>query len=248
MTSMYDVIIIGGGVAGLAAGMYAGRLKVKTMIITEIKGGTIILTDVVENYPGFKLITGRELADKLEEHAREYNIDFKDGRVTKLERKKEEECFHVYMGNEKFESKSLIIATGTKHRKLKVPGAKEFENRGVHYCALCDGAFYKDKTVGLVGGSDSAAKEALILAEYAKKVYIIYRGEKIRPEPVNAKRVKENSKIEVITNTNIIEIKGNDKVNKVILDKEHKGSKELDLLRYSSSMHVATNSFSFTYK
>lgn len=226
---MHDVIIIGGGVAGLAAGMYAGRLKMKTMIIAETKGGTIILTDVVENYPGFKLITGRELTDRLEEHARDYNIEFKDGRVTKLEKGENEGCFYVYADDEKFEAKTLIIATGTKHRKLKVPGAEEFENKGVHYCALCDGAFFKDKRVGVVGGSDSAAKEALVLAEYAKKVYMIYRGEKIRPEPINAKRIERNSKIEVITNTNITEIKGKDKVNKVVLDKEYNGSKELEL-------------------
>jgi thioredoxin reductase (NADPH) len=116
-----------------------------------------------------------------------------------------------------------------KHRKLEVPGSEEFEKKGVYYCALCDGPLYKDKVVGVVGGSDSAAKEALFLEKYAKKVYMIYRGEKIRPEPINAKRVEESSKIEVITKTNVVEVKGDETVNRVLLDREYKGRRELEL-------------------
>ncbi|MEK6846853.1 MAG: FAD-dependent oxidoreductase, partial [Nanoarchaeota archaeon] len=108
-------------------------------------------------------------------------------------------------------------------------GAKEFENKGVAYCALCDAPLFKNKVVAVVGGSDSAAKDALVLTEHAKKVYMIYRGEKIRPEPINYERVMSNKKIEVINNTNVTEVKGKQFVEKVILDKPYKGSKELDL-------------------
>lgn len=108
-------------------------------------------------------------------------------------------------------------------------GAEEFKNKGVHYCALCDGALFQNKAVAVVGGSDTAAKEALLLAQYAKQVYIIYRGDKIRPEPVNGKLIEKNKKIEVMTKTNVVEIKGDKFVNKVVLDREHDGKKELAL-------------------
>lgn len=128
-----------------------------------------------------------------------------------------------------YKSKTVLFATGTKWRKLDVPGSMEFENKGVNYCALCDGPLFKNKIVAVIGGSDSAAKDALLLTEYAKKVYIIYRKKKIHPEPINLKRVRANKKIEVINNTNVTEIKGGKLVEKVILDKPYKNSKELRL-------------------
>lgn len=224
---MHDVAIIGGGAAGLAAAMYAGRLGMKTLMVCENMGGAIALTAEVENYPGFKSISGSELAAKLREHAQAYGAELVEDSVTKIRRAGD--CFEVFTGSEKFLSKCVIFATGTKHRKLEVPGAGKFENRGIHYCALCDGPFYRDKVVAVVGGGDSAAKEALLLANYAKKVYMIYRGEKIRPEPINAKRIESNKKIEVITRTNVIEIKGDAKLSRVVLDREHKGERELEV-------------------
>lgn len=229
---MYDVIIIGGGVTGYSAAMYAGRLGMKTLLVGETLGGTIILTDRIENYPGFSKITGVELADKLKSHALDYKefVEMKEKKVTKIERNNEKECFAVHMGEDKVNAKTVIYATGTKWRELKVPGHDNYKNKGVHYCALCDGFFYKGKTVAVVGGSDSAAKEALVLADHADKVYIIYRKEKIRAEPPNQKRVDANNKIEIINNTSITEIKGDDKgITHVILDKPHDGSNELKL-------------------
>jgi len=221
---MYDVIIIGGGVSGFGAAMYAGRFELKTLLIGDIMGGVIITTNEVANYPGFKMLTGTELSDKLREHALEYNVEMITDKATKVE--KTSHGFKVHIEDKSFDTHTVIFATGTEWRKLGVPGEKEFSGRGVHYCALCDGAFYKDKVVALIGGSDSAAKDALVLTEYAKKVYIIYRGEQIHPEPVNLRRVLANKKIEIINNTNVTEIKGDKFVNKVILDKEHDGSKE----------------------
>lgn len=224
---MYDVIIIGTGCSGFAAAMYAGRFRMKTLILGELVGGLITWTDNVENYPGFNKISGIDLAKKLKDHALEYDIDFKELKATKIEKTKK--GFKVYSDKKSFESKSIIFATGTEVKKLNVKGEIEFNNNGVHYCALCDGYAYQDKLIAVVGGSDSAAKEALVLSEHGKKVFIISKSSTIHPEPINLDRIKKNKKIEVIYNTNILEIKGDKIVQSVILDKSYKGSKELKL-------------------
>ncbi|MBI4019788.1 MAG: FAD-dependent oxidoreductase [Candidatus Aenigmarchaeota archaeon] len=221
---IYDIAIVGGGVVGFAAAMYAGRFNLKTILFGDSLGGTIILTDVVENYPGFKRVTGLELAKALEEHAREYDVEIKEEKVAKVEGSGN--CYRLWdESGGSYYSKAIIFATGTKVRKLGVPGEEEYANRGVHYCALCDGPIYKDKALAVVGGSDSAAKEALLLSQFGRKVYIIYRGENIRPEPINGERVARNPKIEVITQTNVKEIKGKDgKIAHLVLDKPYKGN------------------------
>ncbi len=227
MNKMYDVVIIGGGVSGFGAALYCGRFEMNTLVIAEKIGGTIMLTDEISNYPGFNRIKGIELADRIRKHAEEYNINIIEDKVVSIE--KLGDGFIVHTNKEKFHTRTIIFATGTKVRKLGVVGENEFTNKGVHYCALCDGALYKDKVIGVVGGSDSAASEALLLAEYGKKVYIIYRRDKLRAEPINRRKVEMNKKIEVITNTNVTEIKGDKFVRSVILDRPYKGSKELKL-------------------
>lgn len=224
---MYDTIIVGGGIAAFGAAVYCGRFQLKTLVLGKSIGGTIILTDDVSNYPGFKKLSGSDLFEKIKEHANDYKIETKTGRVTKISKTKN--GFKVDTAEQHFESKTLIIATGSEWRKLNVPGEKEFANKGVHYCALCDGPVYKGKVLGVVGGSDSAAKEALLLTQYGSKVYIFYRGSKIHPEPVNMRKVEKNPKIEVIPNTNIVEIKGDKLVRFVVLDNLYKGTKEFKL-------------------
>ena len=225
----YDMLIVGAGVSGLAGAMYAGRMGMKVLVLGEMRGGTITTTNLVENYPGFISLTGMELADKLEAHARAYpTVEIKDEKVSKVERKADG-TFAATSDGGKYEARSVLYATGTEWKKLGVKGEKELANRGVHYCALCDGAFYKKKTVAVIGGSDSAAKDALVLTEWADKVYMIYRGEKIRPEPVNYAKVMKNPKIEIIYNTNVLEILGEKKASGVKLDKPHNGSTELPL-------------------
>lgn len=230
----YDFIILGAGVAGLAAGMYGARLGLKTLVLGSSHGsempvgGVITTTNVVENYPGFITLTGTELAEHIEKHARAYDqVTIKQEKAEKVEKKGK--GFKVKTDKGIYDGKTILFATGTKWRKLEVPGSSEFENKGVAYCAICDGPLYRDKVVCVVGGSDSAAKDALVLAEHAKKVYIIYRREKVRAEPVNLKRINENKKIEIINNTNVTEIKGKDFVTSVKLDKAYKGKKELAL-------------------
>ena len=238
----YDLIIVGAGVAGLAGAMYAGRLNLKTLIIGDVPiGGVITLTDIVENYPGFKRLTGRALAEKIKEHALEYAIKLEEDKAVKIEKCIGQTnakgvnslCYTVFTesGNI-YHSKSLLFATGTKQKELGIPGEKEFSNRGVHTCALCDGPIFKGKTVAVIGGSDSAAKEALLLTQWANKVYVIYRGENIRPEPVNGKRVEQKikeGKIEIINNTNLRKINGDKAVKSVLLDNPYKNKLELTL-------------------
>lgn len=228
--SKYDTIIIGGGVSGLGAAIYSGRFKMKTLVLTEKGGGTIMLTNDVANYPGFNKISGMELADKIKNHADDYDIDQRVKKVTKIDMCKEG-CYKVHTEQgDLFHAKTIIFATGTEWRKLGVPGEKEFFGKGLHYCALCDGPFYADKEIAIIGGSDSAVKESLLLAEYAKKVYVIARGKDLRAEPINLDRAKASDKIEVITETNVKEIFGKGGfVTGIMLDKEYNGSKEFKL-------------------
>lgn len=230
----FDFVIIGGGGTGLGAAMYAARLNLKTLLLgasygTEAPvGGVITTTNIVENYPGFIKLTGPELAKKIEEHTREYDlVTIKEEKVEKV--KKTKSGFNIKTKQSEYHGKTVLFATGTKWKKLDIPGSKELENRGISYCALCDGPLFKNKILAVIGGSDSSAKDALLLSEYAKKVYIIYRGEKIHPEPINMTRIEKNKKIEMINNTNLTEFKGDKTIKSVMLDKPYKGKKELAL-------------------
>lgn len=225
---MYDLVVIGSGVTGYAAAMYASRLELSVAVIGDVDGGTITLTDDVANYPGFKQLTGQELAANIRSHAEAYPVYIETGTVADLI-KDEQGFFYVITDKKTFLSKSVLIATGMQERELEVPGHDELRNKGVSYCALCDAPLFKDKVVSVVGGSDSAAKEALLLAKYCSKVYLIYRKAKIRPEPVNARRIDNEPKIEVITETNVTEIIGTERVTGVKLDNPHNGSDTLEM-------------------
>ncbi len=213
---MHDLIIIGSGVAGLGAAIYARRFEMKTLVLGDAEGGTITQTHLVENYPGFKSLSGLELARKLLDHAKSLDVEIKTASVQSVE--KTEAGFEIKTASEKFEGRTVIFATGTEHRKLGVPGEDKFANRGVSYCATCDAPFFKNKIVAVIGGSDSAVKESLVTAEHAAKVFVIYRGEKLRAEPINLRRMEERENIEVKCCVNILEIYGNEKVEGVKLD------------------------------
>ncbi len=228
---MKDLLIIGTGPAGISGGIYSSVYNLDTEIIGEEIGGTIKEGHTVENYPGLGKTTGEELAEEFEEHLESLGKEITEDEATRIEKNKDK--FKVFTKNgEEYETKSLLIATGRRHRKLKIPGEKKYRGKGVSYCAVCDAPLFKDVEVGVVGGSDSAAKEALLLTEHAKKVYIIYRRDEIRPEPMTKKKIYEKveeGKIEIINNTNVKEIKGNKMMNKVVLDNSYKGSKELEI-------------------
>ncbi|MBI4235047.1 FAD-dependent oxidoreductase [Candidatus Peregrinibacteria bacterium] len=210
----YDFIIIGGGCSGLSAAMYGTRLGLKTLTLAEMPGGLITTTHLVENWPGIKTISGPDLATQLYDHAIAAGAEIKNERAVKVAKLPDKEGFPQYQvttTSGEYVGKSLLFATGSKHRKLNAPGEKEYENRGVSYCALCDGAFFKEKVVCIVGGGDSAAKEALFLSEHASKVYIVVRRDVLRAEPINGERVKKNAKIEVLFKSEIEEILGDGK-------------------------------------
>ena len=225
--SIFDVAVIGAGIAGMSASMYAGRLGLSVAIFGREVGGTITLTDSVENYPGFKSISGMGLANMIKEHAEVSNPIFINEDVSIISRKGK--FFMLRAGKKEWVSKSIIFATGTKRKKLNAKREINFDKNGVHYCAVCDGQFYRGKTVAVVGGADSAIKEAIYLSKIAKKVYIIYRGEKIHPEPINFERVKKIKNIRIITKTNILEFLGKEFLEKVKLDKKYSNSFELKL-------------------
>lgn len=210
---MYDVIVIGGGPAGLSAGIYSARYMLKTLILCKDCGGAITAAHLVENYPGFEGISGMELIDKFTKQAKKLGVEIKNEEAIGI--KKEEGGFLV---NNKYKAKKIILALGTFRRKLNIPGEGAFIGKGVSYCATCDAPFFRDKIVGVVGGSNSAVRAAQLLSEYAKKVHIIYRRDKLRAEPFICKSIEKNPKIEIIYNTNVKEIKGEKFVNSVMFD------------------------------
>lgn len=226
MGKTYQLVIIGAGPAGLAASIYASRYGISHAILGSILGGQISETHLIDNYPGMEDMSGFEFSQKWGRHAQKYGVEILPKRVRAI--KKTENAFEAEIdGGEKFIAETILLATGTKRRKLDIKGEETFTGKGVSYCATCDGFFYKNKTVAVVGGSDSAAGAALYLADIAEKVYLIYRRDKLRAEPHWVKLIEKNRKIEVIYNTNIIEISGENKVEKVILDKPYKERSEI---------------------
>lgn len=213
----FDVVILGGGPAGFSAGIYTARGNVSTAILdVSMLGGQPSNYLELENYPGFMKIGGFELMEKFEEHADMFGvqkfpmqeIEFIDlVSSPKIIRTKEVE----------FRTKSVIIATGAKPMKLGVKGEEEFTGRGVSYCAVCDGAFYKDKVVAIVGGGNSAVEEAIYLTKFASKVYIIHRRDELRADKIIQDRAAKNEKIEFVLNSVVCEIQGQDLVNNLIL-------------------------------
>ncbi len=213
----YDVVIIGGGPAGLTAGIYARRAMLNTVLIEKMGiGGQIIVTDLVENFPGFLEISGADLAMKFEEHARKFGLETKSmAEVSGIEDKGKTKTVKTTEGD--IETKAVIIATGTTPRKLGAKGELGFIGKGVSYCATCDGFFFRDKVVVVVGGGDSAITEAIYLTKMAKKVYVVHRRDKLRAEKINQEHAFANPKISFVWDSVVEEIAGKNIVEKVIV-------------------------------
>ncbi len=226
--NIHNLIIIGAGPAGLSASIYASRYGIKHKIVGALLGGQISETHKIDNYPGMEDMSGFEFSQKWGNHAKKYGVEILPELVEKIN--KENNIFSITLANNNIlQARTILLATGTKKRKLNIIGEKEFIGKGVSYCATCDGFFYKNKIVGVIGGSDSAATATLYLADLAQKVYLIYRKKELRAEPFWVNLIKKNSKIEVLYETNVVEILGEQKLEKIKLDKEYKNSKELDL-------------------
>jgi alkyl hydroperoxide reductase subunit F len=208
---MYDLIIIGGGPAGTAAGVYASRKQLKTALITESFGGQSVVSDGIENWIGDIKISGADLAKKFKAHLEAYAEGFVDIKTcTKADKieKNEDGTFKVSAGDNKYETKAILIVSGSNRRKLPIDGADKFENRGLMYCATCDGPLFKDKTVAVIGGGNSALEGVAQLLAYAKKVYLIHRREEFRADPVTVESVKKDLKLELILNAEVTAVSG----------------------------------------
>lgn len=211
----FDVVILGGGPAGFSAAIYAARGAVSTAIVdVNMLGGQPSNYLELENYPGFQLVGGYDLMEKFEEHADKFGVKkFPMQEIEKVDLAQKK----IYTKEYEFSAKSIIIATGAQPQKLGVLGEKEFVGRGVSYCAVCDGAFYKDKAVAVVGGGNSAIEEAIYLTKFAKKVYVIHRRDKLRADKIIQERAFKNQKIEFIWNSTVFEIQGENIVKSILL-------------------------------
>jgi thioredoxin reductase (NADPH) len=211
--SDYDVVIVGGGPAGLAAALYTGRMDLKTVVVDRgALGGQLLNTELIEDYPGFESILGSELATKMGEHARKFGVEVRDFEpVKEIDVEGTTKVVRLEAGEE-LRAPALIMAAGGLPRYLQVPGEKEFWGRGVSYCAVCDGAFFKGQELAVVGGGDAAVEEGEFLTRYASKVYIIHRRSALRAQPILVDRAKANPKIEFIFDAQVKEIGGDSKV------------------------------------
>jgi thioredoxin reductase (NADPH) len=215
---LYDCIIIGGGPAGLTAGLYCARAKLNTLLLEKgTIGGQIAITDLVENYPGFpEGISGKELSLRFKEQAERFGLKVVKGEAVKLEKEGKELFLHLRNG-QLIRAKTVIVASGSNPRRLGVPGESEFLNRGVSYCATCDGALFEGSPIAVVGGGDSATQEALFLTRFGSIVYLIHRRDKLRAQKHLQEKVFSHPKIKFIPDTVVEEIKGNHAVEKLIL-------------------------------
>ncbi|WP_238375190.1 thioredoxin-disulfide reductase [Vulcanisaeta thermophila] len=219
---VYDVIIVGGGPAGMSAAIYAARYGLTTAIITEEIGGQVAKAGWVENYLGYTRIMGPDLVSKFEEHVKYYNVPIIIDVVENVERAGD--LFKIYtMNGDEYTSRTIILAVGERRRKLNVPGEDTYNGRGVSYCAPCDAPLFKGKVVAVVGGGDSAASAALLLTEYASKVYIIHRRNQLRAEKYYQDLLLHHPKIEILWNTVVKELKGDKVLRKAVLQRTDTG-------------------------
>ena len=211
----YDIIIAGGGPAGLAAALYCGRAKLNTLLLEPgAPGGQMVLTDLIENYPGFPDgVTGAEISQKMEDQARKWDIKFETQEVTKIYADGDIKSVETSKGT--YTAGAVIVATGAEPRRLGVQGEKDLWGKGVSYCAVCDGPFFKNASLAVIGGGDSAIEEAHYLTKYASKIYIIHRRNELRASKVLQDRLFESNKVEAVWDSVVTGINGDNKVSGV---------------------------------
>jgi thioredoxin reductase (NADPH) len=225
--SDYDVVIVGGGPAGLAAGLYTARMNLKSVLVDRGPlGGQLLNTELIEDYPGFESILGTELATKMGDHSRKFGLEIRDFEpVKEIDVEGAIRVVRLESGEE-LRAPAIIMAAGGLPRYLGVPGEKEFWGRGVSYCAVCDGAFFKGQELAVVGGGDAAVEEGDFLTRYASKVYIVHRRNQLRAQPILVDRARANPKIDFVLEAAVKEIAGDHKVN-LLRYEQHGATKEL---------------------
>ena len=217
---MYDLIIIGAGPAGITASVYAARKRIDFLVITEDIGGQAAWSGGIENYTGYQFITGPELASKFEEHMRRYNISLKE-REAVTEVKKTGDRIVVKTQKGTYEARTVIIASGKRSRELNVPGEKEFKNKGLTYCATCDGPLFAGKDVAVIGGGNSALDAALQLMNIARHVYLINIVSRLTGDPVMIEKIEKSKTISVMNNTSVLAILGDRMVTGIKIKSDH---------------------------
>lgn len=226
MENKYDLIIIGGGPAGLTAGLYAGRARLKTLILEKFScGGQILLTETVENYPGFPGgISSSDLMGNIEEQVMKLGVKIIEEEVKQLE--KAAVFWRIKTAQAQYDAKAVIVAVGSVPKSLGVEGEKVLTGKGVSYCATCDGPLYRNKTVAVVGGGDTAAEEALFLTRFAAKIFLIHRRSSLRAAEILAQRLKENTKVSPVWDSVVKEISGQNKVEAIVVKDINTGKEE----------------------
>ncbi len=224
---LYDTAIIGGGGAGLTAALYTARANLKTVLFEKmVPGGQIAVTDMVENYPGFpEGILGPEVASRMEAQAKKYGAEIRYQEVTRLAR--DGENFQIEAGDFSCEARTVVIASGAAFRTLKVGGERELTGKGVSYCATCDGAFFKNKEIVVVGGGDSAIQEGIFLTRFVNRLTVVHRRNELRASPILQDRARSNPKIYFIWDTVVTEIQGEKKVSGVRLKNVKTGEEQV---------------------
>ena len=206
----YDVVIVGAGPAGMCAGMYAGRAMLKAVVLERgFPGGELLNTELIEDYPGFESILGHELADKFAKHAEKFGANIQTTVTVERVKRLDDGSFEVVADNgDRYLAPAVIVTAGGTPVKLGIPGEIEYAGKGVSYCAICDGAFFRNHTIAVVGGGDAAVEEADFLTRYASKVYLIHRRDELRASKILQKRLFENQKVEVIWDTVVEQAEG----------------------------------------
>lgn len=207
---MYELVIVGGGPGGVAAGIYAARKKIRTVLVTDIFGGQSLVSDDIQNWVGTKSISGFDLANRMEEHLRaQAGVEIIDGdKVLKIEPEGNDGFKITTEQGKIFSAKTVLLTAGSRHKKLNVRGEKEFEGKGVVYCSTCDAPLFNAKTVAVVGGGNAGLEAVVDLFPYASKIYLLHRSNQLKGDPATQEKIKANSKVEIIFNAETLEIFG----------------------------------------
>lgn len=226
-STRYDLVIIGGGPAAVAAGVYASRKRLKTIFITKDWGGQSTVSEDIQNWIGTPSISGAKLASSLKEHLKAYAEDIVDIREGELAQniEKTENGFSITTDKSSYKAKTVLIATGSSRRKLNVPGAEQFENKGIVYCASCDGPLFADMDVAVIGGGNAGFETAAQLLAYCKSVVLLHKNDEFKADPVTVKKVLSNPKMHAVLNTEILEVKGSQFVEAIVYKEKETGNK-----------------------
>jgi len=224
---MYDLIIIGGGPAAASGGIYAGRKRLKTLVIADSFGGQSVVSADIQNWVGTPSISGFELAQSMEKHLRlQVGVDINEGELVSQVEKKEDGTFIVKTKTKTFETKAILVASGSKRKKLNVPGEKELEGKGVFYCSICDAPLFGNKTVAVIGGGNSALEAVLDLVQYASSIYLIHHGTELKGDAITQEKIKKSDKIHIVYNAETTAINGEGSVSGISYTDKTTGEKK----------------------